>query len=95
MKYLLIAGGDRIEPIVARLAQEGVKVISHLDGRKPKMTVKEIPCKVEVVLILTDYINHNLSTIVKRKAQEKSIPVFFSKRSWTSISCELKKIMTA
>lgn len=95
MKYLMIAGGDRIEPIVERLQQQGLMVITHLDGRKPKVTIKEIPSKVDVVLILTDYISHNLSMIVKKKAQEKSIPVYFSKRSWTSISCELKKIITA
>ncbi|MGX1194516.1 DUF2325 domain-containing protein [Metabacillus sp. SLBN-84] len=91
MKNVLIAGGDRIEPIISKLGQQGVKVISHLDGRKPKIKLKEIPSNVDIVLILTDYINHNLSSVIKKKAQNQAIPVLFSKRSWTSISTEMKK----
>jgi len=94
MKYLLIVGGDKIEQISLRLEERGVKVISHLDGRKPKITVKEIPNKVDCVLIITDYINHNLSKVVKKKAQDKSIPIGYSKRSWHSISTEINKLIT-
>ncbi|KEZ52525.1 DUF2325 domain-containing protein [Metabacillus indicus] len=91
MKNVLIAGGDRIEPIISKLGQQGVKVISHMDGRKPKIKLKAIPSNVDIVLILTDYINHNLSSVIKKKAQEQAIPILFSKRSWTSISTEMKK----
>lgn len=95
MKYFLIAGGDKIEQISVRLEQQGVKVISHLDGRKPKLILKEIPRKVDFVLVITDYINHNLSNVVKKKAQEKSIPICFSKRSWNSIACEINKMIAS
>lgn len=93
MKYLLIVGGDKIEQISVRLEERGVKVISHLDGRKPKLAIKDIPNKVDFVLVITDYINHNLSKVVKKKAHEKSIPIGYSKRSWNSISCEINKLI--
>ncbi|WP_191565494.1 DUF2325 domain-containing protein [Metabacillus idriensis] len=93
MRSLLIAGGDNIEKISMRLEQHGVKVVTHIDGRKPKLILKEIPSKVDIVLIITDYINHNLSRVVKKKAQEKSIPICFSNRSWNSISTEIKRMI--
>ena len=91
MQSLLVVGGDKIGNITKKLEQEGFKEVIHLDGRNTQMTRREIPRKVDLILVLTDHINHNLSIAIKRKAQKQEIPIRFSKRSWCSIYVELKK----
>ena len=91
MQSVLVVGGDKLGNITKKLEYEGFKQVIHLNGRKVQMTRRDIPSKVDLILVLTDYINHNLSTTIKRKAQEREIPVCYSKRSWCSISRELRK----
>lgn len=55
------------------------------------MSQKEIPSHVNLVLVLTDYINHEFSTAIKKKANKQAIPVCYSKRSWCSIHQSLEK----
>ena len=91
MQSLLVVGGDKIGNITKKLEQEGFKEVIHLDGRNTQMTRREIPRNVDLILVLTDHINHNLSIVIKRKARKQEIPIRFSKHSWCSIYAELKK----
>ncbi|WP_338452596.1 DUF2325 domain-containing protein [Niallia oryzisoli] len=91
MTSMLIIGGDRLGTISKKLEHEGFNKVFHVNGRKKLMVQKEIPSKVDLVLVLTDYINHNLSRAIKRKAQEHGVPIYFSKRSWGSIYKEIQK----
>ncbi|WP_147532855.1 DUF2325 domain-containing protein [Bacillus marasmi] len=92
MKSLLIIGGDHLGKITQKLESEGFKEVIHINGRKTQMVRKDIPSHVNLILVLTDFINHNLSTAIKRKAQEKGIPIRFSKRSWSSIYGEIQNL---
>ncbi|MDQ0246668.1 hypothetical protein J2S09_004272 [Bacillus fengqiuensis] len=94
MKSLLVVGGDKLGNITEKLEQKGFREVIHLTGRKSRMVQINIPRKVDVILVLTDYVNHNLSNVIKKKAQEKSIPICYSKRSWCSINKEVQKTMT-
>lgn len=91
MQSLLIVGGDKLGNITKKLEQEGFVEVIHLNGRNTQMTRMDIPRNVDLILVLTDFINHNLSLAIKRKAQKQDIPIRFSKRSWCSIYTELKK----
>jgi hypothetical protein len=91
MKSLLVIGGDRIGNILKDLEGEGFMEVIHLNGRKKKMVRTDIPRKVDLILVLTDFINHNLIGAIKRKAQESGIPICFSKRSWCFIREEIKR----
>jgi hypothetical protein len=91
MESLLIIGGDHLGQITKKLEGEGFKEVIHLNGRKKQMIRKEIPRKVDLILVLTDFINHNLSGVIKRQAQEQGIPICFSKRSWSFIHKEIQK----
>ncbi|MDM5337177.1 DUF2325 domain-containing protein [Fictibacillus enclensis] len=91
MSALLIVGGDHLGKIKKRLEHEGVEEIIHVSGRKARMSQKEIPNHVDLVLVLTDYINHEFSTAIKKKANKQAIPVCYSKRSWCSIHESLEK----
>lgn len=92
MKSLLIIGGDHLGKIKQKLEGEGFNEVIHINGRKTQMVRKGIPSHVDLILVLTDFINHNLSGAIKRKAQEKGIPIRFSKRSWSAIYEEIQNI---
>ncbi|MDT2046105.1 dihydroorotate dehydrogenase [Priestia aryabhattai] len=92
MKSLLVVGGDNIEGLIEKLKKSGFDHVFHCNGRKANMTKISIPKKIDAILILTNYINHNLSLAIKRQAQERKIPVYYAKRSWWAIQEEVKKM---
>ncbi|RSL32483.1 DUF2325 domain-containing protein [Salibacterium salarium] len=85
MDTLMIVGADKLGSIPKRLQELGFEDISHVSGRKVKMVHKKIPDKVDLVLVLTDFINHNVATKLKERAKERCIPVCYARRSWCSI----------
>jgi hypothetical protein len=85
MASLLVVGADHLGNIVHKLGEAGFDRVSHVSGRNPKAVKKAIPEHVDLILVLTDYVNHNLSKVVKQQAKELSLPICFAKRSWCSI----------
>ncbi|WP_096202008.1 DUF2325 domain-containing protein [Bacillus sp. FJAT-45350] len=85
MSSLLIVGADHLGKIPSKLEGIGFREIIHINGRKVQQVKKEIPNHIDLILVLTDYINHNLSTVLKKKASEQEIPICYAKRSWCSI----------
>ncbi|MCK8825981.1 DUF2325 domain-containing protein [Fuchsiella alkaliacetigena] len=80
---ILVVGGDRLGNIPDKLSQIGAESIEHITGRRCKKC--RINKGTDVVLVLTDYVNHPLSEEVKCRAKAKGIPVVFSRRSWACI----------
>jgi hypothetical protein len=96
MANLMIVGADHLGNITEKLMNCGVTNIIHMDGRKDNMTKRDIPSYVDIVLVMTDYINHNLAKVIKQKAKSQEVPTYFVKRSWCSIfqaiqQCEVLK----
>lgn len=87
---VLIVGGDHLGSIEGKLKEAGFEEIFHVSGRK-KQTLKTIPENVNSILVLTDYVNHNLSREMKVKAKKRKVPIYFARRSWTSIYHALNK----
>lgn len=85
MANLMIVGADHLGNIREKLMDYGVTNVIHMDGRKDNMTKRNIPSYVDVVLVMTDYINHNLAKVIKEKAKSQAVPTYFVKRSWCSI----------
>lgn len=85
MANLMIVGADHLGNITEKLMNHGVTNVIHMDGRKVKMIKRNIPDYVDVVLVMTDYINHNLAKVIKQKAKSQDVPTYFVKRSWCSI----------
>lgn len=90
MTSLLIIGADHLGVIRDKLTSVGFDVVLHTNGRKVQMVKKEIPEKINCILVLTDYVNHNLSTVIKKRAKNQCIPIYYAKRSWCSIYNALK-----
>ncbi|MCM3760175.1 DUF2325 domain-containing protein [Alkalihalobacillus oceani] len=90
MSSILIVGGDRLGVIPEKLRAFGYTKINHISGRKVKMVKKQIPYETNSILILTDYINHNMLHSIKKQAASQKIPVYFAKRSWSYIEQSLR-----
>ncbi|MGJ7923296.1 DUF2325 domain-containing protein [Neobacillus sp. LXY-4] len=91
---MLIIGGDHLGNITKNLEGQGFQEVFHINGRKTQSIRNHIPSEIDIILVLTDFINHNLSKSIKRRAQEQGIPICFSKRSWCSIYKEIRSIST-
>ncbi|WP_416148224.1 DUF2325 domain-containing protein [Salipaludibacillus sp. HK11] len=86
MASLLIYGGDQLGAIPKHLENIGFDNIVHIDGKKTRTIKKEIPENIDLILILTDFINHNLAKKIKGRAEKRKIPICYSRRSWCAIS---------
>ncbi|SDY35098.1 DUF2325 domain-containing protein [Tindallia californiensis] len=80
MKALLV-GADRLGSIPNALQSFGIEEYVHWTGRKKGMRKMDIPEQTDLVIIFTDFIEHNMTQLVKEKAKQMSIPCVFSKRA--------------
>ncbi|ABO68112.1 MULTISPECIES: DUF2325 domain-containing protein [Geobacillus] len=92
MASLLVVGADHLGNITDKLVNSGFREIIHVNGRKVNMVKRDIPEHVDAVLVMIDYINHNLAKKVKEKAKSKDKPIYFVKRSWSSIYTVLEQL---
>jgi len=90
MSSLLIVGADHLGNIKEKLSSIGFEKVQHITGRQCQAVKREIPEDAEAVLVLIDYVNHNLSKVIKHKAKEQEVPVYFAKRSW----CSIERVLT-
>lgn len=86
MSSILVIGGDRLGNIVDFLQQQGFREIHHVTGRKSSQTGVKIPAGVNMILVLTDFVNHNLAKTVKNQAKDRELPIVFCKRSCSAIA---------
>jgi len=82
---ILIVGGDRLGNIYSNLQNRGFEQINHISGRKTGQLRLQIPGNTDLILVLTDYINHELAQKIKKRAKRDNAKVIFSKRSWPHI----------
>lgn len=86
---LLVIGADNLGNIMDNLKQRGFDKINHVSGRKKKEKSYNIPAKTDVVLILTDYVNHQIAKALKKQVKNNKTKVLFTKRSWAHIEKQL------
>ena len=85
---ILVIGGDRLGNIKKNLLNLGFREIYHIDGRKKSHVNIEIPSKIDIVLILTDYVGHNFAKQIKNRTKNIQVKALFAKRSWAHIHRE-------
>ncbi len=91
---VLIVGGDHLGSIPKELKKIGVDDIKHMSGRNRNVIKRRMPMTMDLIIILHDYVNHNLANVTKKQAKEYNIPVVFAKRSWSSIYKKLPHNLT-
>lgn len=86
---VLIVGGDHLGSIPKELRKLGATRIDHVTGRNNKGIRNGIPENMDLVILLHDYANHNITNKVKKEAQSRNVPIIFARRSWSSIHQKL------
>lgn len=86
----LIVGGDKLGNIPQTLSENGVDKYIHWSGRKKGMRNKKIPTDTDLVIILYDFVEHNLTKLIKNQTKLMSIPCIYSKRATTDLSNKLR-----
>lgn len=88
---ILVVGADYLGDIPSNLKKWGCRNLTHLKGRKniPGRNL-QIPQGTDLILVMTDYVNHNIARTIREKAKTQAVPVLFSKRSWSSLSQKLQ-----
>ena len=89
---VLIVGGDHVEPLKREIRAHGHERVEHWDGRKVGFTRKSIPSSTRLVVILCDYISHNLLIALKRQANRNEVPLVFCRRSGSDLRRKLDDI---
>ncbi len=82
---VLIVGGDHLGSIPRELTKLGATRIVHLTGRDQSGFRNGLPESMDLIIVLCDYANHNITNKIKDLARSRSIPILFAKRSWSSI----------
>lgn len=88
---ILVVGGDGLDNIKNKLERCGANRVNHITGRKKGEKRIKISKNTDLILVMTDYIGHNMAEMIKRESKRNNISVMFSKRSWTYIEQNLKK----
>ncbi|MCL6634353.1 MAG: DUF2325 domain-containing protein [Peptococcaceae bacterium] len=90
---VLVVGADHLGDIAVNLKSMGFNSLVHLKGRKNMHRRNlQIPRGTDLVLVMTDYVDHNIARSIRDIARCQSIPVIFSRRSWACLSEKLKLV---
>lgn len=85
----LIVGGDKLGNIPKILNTKGYENYIHWSGRKKGMRAKLIPNNVDMIIVLYDFIEHNLTNSIKKQSRSMDIPCIFTKRTCSDLSRKL------
>lgn len=85
---VLVIGGDHLGAIAGNLEGLGFGKVHHVKGRTENRC--DIPAGTSLILVLVDYVNHNLAKWVKEQAKARTLPLVFSRRSWSAICTSLQ-----
>jgi hypothetical protein len=85
----LVIGGDRIDSIRRELAEHGLEDIEHWGGRKPADARRAIPSRVELVVMVTDQLSHNMLYNATIRATRLGLPIVHCRRSAVELRAKL------
>ncbi|MBI5306848.1 MAG: DUF2325 domain-containing protein [Planctomycetes bacterium] len=88
---VLIVGGDHLGSIPKELDKLGINEVKHLTGRSGQKIRDGIPETMDFIIVLCDFVNHNLAHKIKGFAENRGVPVVYAKRSWSSIYQKMKE----
>lgn len=90
---ILVIGGDKLGSITGKLKENGFNKIGHITGRKKGDRKIKIPENTDLVLVLTDYVGHNMAEIIKERSRRSDVEVMFCRRSWSSMYKNIEEYM--
>lgn len=88
---ILLIGGDKLGNITEKLIQNGFNDIEHITGRKKDAKSFRMPSHIDLVMVLVDFVGHQLTKIVKEESRRSNVKVVYSKRSWTHMEKKIQE----
>jgi len=83
----LVVGADRLGNIPDVLAEAGIGIAKHISGRDPahQKRVSGLPSGIELVILFTDFLGHNVMKSFREAARAQGLPVLCCRRSTCSV----------
>lgn len=78
-----VVGADRLGQIPAVLLAHGIAIQHHISGRTAGDHARKglLPRGTQLLILFTDFLNHNAMRHFRQAAHERGIPVLACKRS--------------
>lgn len=91
----MLVGADRLGNIPERLAALGIVVSRHITGRSVahQRRLPAVPCDVDVVILFTDFLGHNVMKGFRDRAQAGGVPVLACRRSASCLEMEIQRCL--
>ena len=79
----VIVGADRLGNIPELLGSHNIRIIHHVSGRDPahQRRTLQLPSGTELVILLTDFLGHNVMKSFRQAAQRSGARVMACRRS--------------
>lgn len=89
----VIVGADRLGNLPDVLKAHNIKINKHITGRDPSHQKKnlQLPSGTELVILLTDFLGHNVMKSFRSAAAKADIPIVACKRSVCSMQQALEQ----
>ncbi|EGO61881.1 DUF2325 domain-containing protein [Acetonema longum] len=88
---VMIVGADHLGTLEKKLQDMGIPVAAHVTGRNANDQSRiRIPKATSLVVVMTDYLNHNTARYIKKSAKSQGVPLVFAKRSWSDLQQQLE-----
>lgn len=89
----LLVGADRLGNIPEVLGRFGIRVAAHVSGRDSAHQRKNgrLPSKIDIVILFTDFLGHNVMQSFREAAQRERIEVVCCRRSGCALQQALGK----
>jgi hypothetical protein len=77
----LIVGGDYVESLKREILAHGHRDVEHWSGRKSGFGRRTVPEHARLIVVLCDFVNHNLAITLKRQARRSGAALLFCRHS--------------
>jgi hypothetical protein len=91
---VLIIGGDKISRLHSLLSSLGVEKTHHWDSRRNATTHKKLPSGIDMVVMLTDFLNHNAMYHFKKEAKKSAVPFLCVKGLSGCCKCQITQMVS-
>jgi hypothetical protein len=77
-----VVGADRLGNIPQVLGSYGIEILRHISGRDASDQRRtSLPRGTQLLILFTDFLNHNAMKGFRRAAEEQGVPVLACRRS--------------
>ena len=89
----VLVGADRLGNIPDSLATFGIQIQRHVTGRLSvhQRSMPALPRDTDLLILFTDFLNHNAMKNYRNQAQIRGIPVIACKRSASCLAESVRR----